>query len=112
MFDFKTIATAALTAIVVVVVAGLVGGNQSGTLGASGTRFPNGISADTTSPTAGQVRGTTLTITGAQTLGTPGATTSIDVGKVCYTVITASGTPFYLYYNGTGALATSSTSCL
>lgn len=38
-------------------------------LGASGTRFPNGISADSTSPSAGQVRGTTLTTTGASTLG-------------------------------------------
>jgi hypothetical protein len=45
--------------------AGLIGGNnQSATiLGASGTRFPNGISADTTSPVAGQVRGTDFTIT-------------------------------------------------
>src|SRR3990167_5515691 len=31
--------------------------------GATGTRMPNGISADTTSPIAGEVRGTTLTIT-------------------------------------------------
>ncbi|MFA5772858.1 MAG: hypothetical protein WC974_09035 [Thermoplasmata archaeon] len=49
----------------------LVGGNQSGNLG--GTRFPSGISVDSTSPSAGEVRGTTLTITGAQTL--TGATT-------------------------------------
>ena len=34
-----------------------------------GTRFLNGISADSTSPSAGQVRGTTLTTTGASTLG-------------------------------------------
>ena len=37
-------------------------------IGASGTRYPNGISADTTSPVAGEVRGSTLTITGASTL--------------------------------------------
>lgn len=37
--------------------------------GASGTRMPNGISADSTSPVAGQLRGTTLTITGASTFG-------------------------------------------
>ena len=37
-------------------------------LGASGTRFDNGLSADSTSPVAGEVRGTTLTITGASTL--------------------------------------------
>ena len=35
---------------------------QSGMLGA-GTRFTNGLSADSTSPVAGEVRGTTLTIT-------------------------------------------------
>lgn len=39
------------------------GASQSEELGASGTRFPNGLSADTTSPIAGEVRGTTLTIT-------------------------------------------------
>lgn len=33
-----------------------------------GTRFPSGISADSTSPSSGEVRGTTLTITGATTL--------------------------------------------
>jgi hypothetical protein len=33
------------------------------TVGASGTRFPNGLSADTTSPVAGEVRGTTLAVT-------------------------------------------------
>lgn len=36
---------------------------ESDGYGASGTRFPNGLSADTTSPTTGQVRGTTLTTT-------------------------------------------------
>ncbi len=43
----------------------LVGGNQSTApkqLG-SGTRFPNGISADNTSPVAGQVRGADFTAT-------------------------------------------------
>lgn len=45
-------------------------------LGASGTRFPNGISANATSPSAGEVRGTTLTITGAATTG--GLTASGD----------------------------------
>ncbi len=33
-----------------------------------GTRWPNGISADDTSPLSGEVRGTTLTITGIATL--------------------------------------------
>lgn len=54
---------------VIALILGLVGNNQSAdkTLGA-GTRFPNGISADTTSPTSGQIRGTTLTVTGNSTL--------------------------------------------
>jgi len=42
---------------------------DTGMLGASGTRFPNGISVDSTSPSAGEVRGTTLTITGAAIVG-------------------------------------------
>jgi hypothetical protein len=41
----------------------------NGVLGASGTRFPHGISADSTSPSAGEVRGTTFTSTGAATIG-------------------------------------------
>lgn len=44
----------------------LVGGNQSvpnSAVGASGTRFPNGISANTTSPSVGQVLATTLAVT-------------------------------------------------
>lgn len=36
--------------------------------GATGTRFPNGLSTDSTSPSSGQVRSTTLTVTGASTL--------------------------------------------
>lgn len=69
----------------VVVILVLVGGNQPvefsdkqlnrlaeqmAQLGA-GSRFPNGISADTTSPSgAGNIRGTTLTMTGASTFAT------------------------------------------
>ncbi len=59
IYTFLTVFVAALVAIFV---SGLVG-IQSVSFGASGTRFPNGISADSTSPSAGQVRGTTLTIT-------------------------------------------------
>lgn len=51
----------------------LVGGNQSAGFGATGTRFPNGLSADSTSPSAGEVRGTTFTVTGASTFGTTGS---------------------------------------
>ena len=60
------------------ITAGLVGGNQSDQrLG--GTRFPNGISADSTSPSAGEVRGTTLTSTGAATLASSNVTGALDV---------------------------------
>ena len=38
-------------------------------IGASGTRYPHGISADSTSPSTGEVRGATLTTTGAATIG-------------------------------------------
>ena len=55
----------AIVAIIVVFIGSMLVGNQSAELGASGTRFPNGLSADTTSPVAGQVRGGTFTFTGA-----------------------------------------------
>lgn len=48
------------------------------TFGASGTRFPNGLSADSTSPTAGQLRGSTLTLTGASTFGGTATFTSTN----------------------------------
>jgi hypothetical protein len=51
------------------VIVGAINFLNEGMLGASGTRFPHGISADTTSPLEGEVRGTTLTITGATDLG-------------------------------------------
>ncbi len=66
--------------------------------GASGTRYPNGLSADNTSPVAGQVRGTTLNITstsnfsgdavfggglsGINITSTNAATSSIKVGCI------------------------------
>ena len=54
----------------------LVGGNsQSGLVGGNGSRYPNGLSADTTSPIDGEVRGTTLNITSTSALA--GA---VDVG--------------------------------
>ncbi len=65
----------------------LVGNNQpEEPAGASGSRYPNGVSADTTSPVAGEVRGTTFTSTGAATFasasvtGTLGVTGATDVG--------------------------------
>jgi hypothetical protein len=40
----------------------LVGGSNQSVLGASGTRFPNGVSADVTSPVAGELRGDDLSL--------------------------------------------------
>lgn len=102
-----------ITLLVVIAMAiGLVGGNQSGLLGASGSRFPNGISADSTSPVAGEVRGTDLTITddatisgGALTVTTaPGATSTLIVGEI-ETYATSSATKICLKFN---TIATSS----
>lgn len=44
-----------------------VEGAVDGLLGASGSRFPNGLSADSTSPVVGQVRGKSLLATGVIT---------------------------------------------
>ena len=63
-------------------------------LGATGTRFPNGISADSTSPSVGQIRGTTLTITGASTLTATTTVTSDywSVGGIDYASVQQSFT--------------------
>lgn len=90
-----------LKIVVVAVVAGLlsgavvalVGGNKSQPVGQTGTRFANGISADSTSPTAGQVRGTTLSITstsvltGGATVGTNGSALDVVRVGICYPFI-------------------------
>lgn len=98
--------------VAIVLIAGIIGGfvgglvgNQSGNLGA-GTRFPNGISADSTSPSSGEVRGSTLTITGAQTL--TGATTlssTLTVGGL----IKADAGSYVSYTNSTSTTATTQT---
>jgi len=84
----------------------LFGASQSEGLGASGTRFPNGVSADTTSPVAGQVRGTTFTSTGLGTFDTvvyresstnltvTTTLTATDSGKTFY--ISGNTSTFYL----------------
>lgn len=60
--------------IVLVAILVLVGGNQSEStdLAGSGSRFPHGISADSTSPSTGQVRGTSFLATGSITAGSSG----------------------------------------
>ncbi len=121
---FKTVAVSAFTALVVVVVAlFMVGGNsQSGSnLGATGTRFPNGVSANTTSPVTGELRGTTLTVdttatfTGDVTFngGLGGiniptgasATSTLTVGNI-QTYATSSATRICLVPSVTGATST------
>ncbi len=68
MKDILTnIGVSAIVAVLVVMVFG-AGSNDPVSIDLGGTRFPNGISADSTSPTSGQVRGTTLLSTGAVTL--------------------------------------------
>lgn len=76
------------------------GGEQSGEsqdLGASGTRWPNGVSADTTSPVAGELRGATLTLTGAANVaGTLNYTESSESQTTTNTIaISESGKTFY-----------------
>ncbi len=77
----------------------------------AGTRFPNGISADRTSPIAGQVRGTTLLTTGASTFGGTGtftttntATSTVVVGCI-QTTATSTASPVRLVFS---SIATSS----
>lgn len=82
-----------LTPVNTILIAGLlfvvlVGGNQSASFGATGTRFPNGISADSTSPVAGELRGTTLTLTSNAAV----SGTSIAVGGITYTTSKATMT--------------------
>jgi len=76
----KVLSWSALVAALVAVVLGamaLVGvNNQSEFFGASGSRFPNGISANNTSPVAGEVRGTTASLTGRMSVLTTGTTTT------------------------------------
>lgn len=102
----KTIFVSAVVALVVALGAvGLVG-NQTDSLGAAGTRFPNGLSTISTSASAGQVLTKSLKATNGS------GTTTVDLGKVCFVFTSATGTVFYASYNGFGALATSTASCL
>lgn len=80
--------------IVLVTILVLVGGNsQPGNLGATGTRFPNGLSADSTSPVAGEVRGTDLTITDDATIS--GGTLNVPTAASATSSITVGCANFY-----------------
>ena len=80
----NAVVSALVAAVVALGVGGLVG-NQSADLGASGTRFPNGLSADSTSPSAGQVRGTTLTFTStANITGNATFSSGVQVDRLAF----------------------------
>lgn len=53
-------------------------------LGSTGTRYPNGLSADSTSPVAGQVRGSALYTTGSLTVGSTGTAIKGAWSGECY----------------------------
>lgn len=80
----------------------LVGGNQpvvqAPELG-SGTRFTNGISTDSTSPSSGEVRTTTLTTTGAATVGgdatVSGGTLNVTTSNSATSTVVAGCFQFY-----------------
>lgn len=71
-----------------------------------GTRFPNGISADNTTASAGQVRGTTITSTGAATLASASITGAATVGTTLG-VTGASTFASTIAVTGTTTMATS-----
>lgn len=108
----KIIGGVAVLALILSIV-GLVSNNQPAqSFGATGTRFPNGLSADSTSPSAGQIRGTTLLTTGASTFGgnvtvTTGASATSTLSAGCInTYATSSATQIKLVFN-TSATTTS-----
>jgi hypothetical protein len=100
---------------------------QADNLGATGTRFLNGLSTDSTSPSAGQVRSTTLLSTGNASFATTSAsqmlnvgqgsaTTTIDLGKACFRVTSDGNTVTYLRLTsiagaGNTTFATTTASC-
>lgn len=111
----KNFIISAIVAAIVAVIVVVVGGNNQPApdkdLGASGTRFPNGISADTTSPVRGEVRGTTFTLTGdavigggngALTLTTSNTATSTATIGCIQTYATSTQTPVRFVLSSTG----------
>lgn len=72
------------------------------TAGSTGSRFPNGVSADSTSPSAGQVRGTTLTVTGASAFA--GAIIETSTGTSTLSLLSTSATKgFCINVNATSS---------
>lgn len=119
MFDLKTIVTSVLVTSLMLLgfmTIGLVGDNQP--VGGD-TRFPNSdLSAATITSTGAMSVGSTLDITGDVTFNADlnsgiatTSTTTIAVGKVCYSFTTVNGTALYGWYTSSGVFATSTASC-
>lgn len=103
----KIIGAVAVLALILSIV-GLVRNNQPvQDFGATGTRFPNGISTDTTSPIAGQIRGTTLTLTGDSVFG--GGTLNITTANTATSTLVAGCWQFYATSTATALNYTAST---
>lgn len=76
------------TALIGVVLLLVLVGGQSAGLGSSGTRFPNGLSTDSTSPTFGQLRTTSLLVTtGGATVGSSGTSMTQVLNGTCNLII-------------------------
>ena len=100
--------------ILMVLVAGVVGGlmvimfnglvGDDGQSVGAGTRFPSGLSADGTAPTTGQIRGTTLTVTGNSTLsGTLTSLARTESVSTDVTVLASESGSTFLIASGTTA---------
>lgn len=106
----KTVVYGGILIAIVIAVGGYFFPQIQTAFGASGTRFPNGISADTTSPVAGEVRGTDLSITDDATVSggsmtvttTNSATSTLSLGCV-QTVATSTATPIRFVIGSSGA---------
>lgn len=85
--------TIGLIAVAIIAIAGWFFPLVQGALGTAGSRFPNGVSANTTSPSiAGQLRGTTLLIDTSNT-----ATSTTALGCIqWYATSTATALHFSL----------------
>lgn len=91
-------------------ISALVGGNQSADqVGASGTRFPNGISANSTSPTAGQVLGTTLLTSAGGTLNQQTSNTSTSTARLGCIQVNATSTDTNIVLGFTSSFTSTTT---
>lgn len=53
----------------------------------------------------------TADLNGSVEIGSSAATSSVNFGRACWTVTANDGDTTYVFFNGTGSLATSSSSC-